>query len=145
MTSPAISVDSQTSVPEALLLMKERGIRRLPVIDDRQLVGIVTLGDLRGAMPSEATTLNRSELAYLMDQVKVERVMTRKVITVTEDTSIAQAARLILENKIGGLPVLSADGLVVGMVTESDLLRVLARMIEKEEAEQARMTVVVRP
>jgi CBS domain-containing protein len=83
---------------------------------------------VRGASPSEATTLNLFELSYLMDQLKVERVMTRQVITVTPDTSLAETARLMLENKISGLPVVSAEGRVVGVVTESDIFRVLVAL-----------------
>jgi CBS domain-containing protein len=128
MSSPAIVIDSQSSLPAAHLLMKEHGIRRLPVVDDGKLVGIITLGDVRGASPSEATTLNLFELSYLMDQLKVERVMTRQVITVTPDTSLAETARLMLENKISGLPVVSAEGRVVGVVTESDIFRVLVAL-----------------
>jgi CBS domain-containing protein len=125
MSSPAIVIDSHDSLPAAHLLMKDRGIRRLPVVDDGELVGIITLGDVRGASPSEATTLNLFELSYLMDQVKVERVMTRNVVTVTPDASLAQTARLMLEHKISGLPVVTADGRVAGVVTESDIFRVL--------------------
>lgn len=132
MSSPVICIDSQTSVPAAHLLMKEHGIRRLPVVDDGRLVGIITLGDVRGALPSEATTLNRFELPYLMEQLKVDRVMTRGVITVTEETGVVEAARLMVKNKLSGLPVVSADGQVVGMVTESDLFLVLVELLEPD-------------
>ncbi len=130
MSSPAIIVDSHSSLPAAHLLMKEHGLRRLPVVDDGVLVGIITLGDVRGASPSEATTLNLFELSYLMDQLKVERVMTPDVITVTPDTSLAETARLMLEHKISGLPVVDAKGRVVGVVTESDIFRVLVEKLE---------------
>jgi acetoin utilization protein AcuB len=133
MSSPAIVIDSQSSLPAAHLLMKEHGLRRLPVVDDGQLVGIITLGDVRGASPSEATTLNLFELSYLIDQLKVERVMTREVITVTPETSLAATARLMLENKISGLPVVAAEGRVVGVVTESDIFRVLVERLGRDE------------
>ncbi len=132
MSSPAICIDRQSALPEALELMKRHNVRRLPVLDEQNLVGIVTLGDLRGALPSEVTTLNRSELGYLMEQVPVERAMRKPVISVQPDTKLAQAARLMLEHRIGGLPVLSAEGKVMGLVTESDIFRILIDMLEPE-------------
>jgi acetoin utilization protein AcuB len=133
MSSPAICIDSQSTVPTDHLLMKEHNIRRLPVVDDGTLVGIITLGDVCGALPSEATTLNRFELSYLIDQLKVERVMTRNGITVTPDTSLAETARLMIHHKISGLPIVSAEGRVAGVVTESDVFRVLVEMLESRE------------
>lgn len=132
MTQPAICVDPQTRLPEARGLMKGNGIRRLPVIDDGRLVGIITLGDVRGAWPSEVTSLNRSELDYLMQQVTVERVMTRAVLTVGPETSLVDAARLMTAQKISGLPVVSSEGRVVGVVTESDIFRTLVALIEMD-------------
>jgi CBS domain-containing protein len=137
MSSPVVCVDRHTSLPEAHLLMKDYGIRRLPVLDDGQLVGILTLGDVRGASPSEVTPLNRLELSYLAEQIKVERVMKPEVVTVTEDTSLTEAAHLMLDNKISGLPVLSDTGQVVGMVTESDLFLALVELAERVERDRA--------
>jgi CBS domain-containing protein len=130
MTSPVLCIDSQSSVTDAHLLMKEKGIRRLPVIDDGKLVGIISLGDVRGAMPSEVTTLNRAEQEYLIKQVKVERVMSRNVIAVPAMTSLADTARLLIKHRIGGLPVMDEEGRVTGMVTESDLFRVFVKIFE---------------
>lgn len=132
MSSPAICIDSESKLPEAAELMQAHEVRRLPVLRERELVGIITLGDLRGALPSEVTTLNRSELGFLMDQVKVERVMRHPVITVTPETKLADAARLMVEHRISGLPVLSADHVVVGLVTESDIFRILIDMLDPE-------------
>lgn len=130
MSSPVVGIDPAGTLPEALELMDKHRVRRLPVLKDRELVGIITLGDVRGALPSEVTTLNRSELGYLVDQVKIERVMRRPVITVQPETKLAEAARLMIEHRISGLPVLAADGLVIGLVTESDIFRVLIDMLE---------------
>ncbi|MDL1895767.1 CBS domain-containing protein [Anaerolineae bacterium CFX7] len=132
MSSPVICIDRQSTLPEALELMKRHHVRRLPVLDGRSMVGIVTLGDLRGALPSEVTTLNRTELGYLMDQVTVERAMRHPVISVQPDTKLADAARLMLEHRIGGLPVLSAANEVMGLVTESDIFRILIDMLDPE-------------
>ena len=130
MTSPVICVDSLTTVTDAQRLMKEQQIRRLPVIDDGKLMGMLTQGDIRGALPSEVTTLNQTELAYLSKQLKVNRVMAREVIVATEAMSLGDAARLLVQYKIGGLPVLAGDN-VVGMVTESDIFGVVVAMFDK--------------
>lgn len=129
MSSPALCIDPSSTLPEALELMKTHRVRRLPVLKERQLVGIITLGDVRGALPSEVTSLNRSELSFLMEQVRVERVMRHPVITVRSDTKLAEAARLMIEHRISGLPVLSAEGWVIGLVTESDIFRILIDML----------------
>lgn len=130
MSTAVICIDSLTTVPEAQMLMKERRIRRLPVIDDGKLVGIVTLGDVRGALPSEVTTLNRAEQEYLMKQVKVSRIMHGDVLTVRAETTLAEAARLMVQRKIGGLPVVNAEGTVIGMVTESDIFNVFVKIFD---------------
>ena len=130
MTSPVICVDSLTTVTEAQALMKEHNIRRVPVIDDGALVGMLTQGDVRGALPSEVTTLNRAEQEYLVKQLKVDRVMTRNLIVASPEMSLADAARLMVHYKIGGLPVV-VEGKVVGMVTESDIFGIIVAMIDK--------------
>lgn len=130
MSTLVLCVDSLTSVPEAQVLMKERRIRRLPVIDDGKLVGIITQGDIRGALPSEVTTLNRAEQEYLMKQVKVNRIMRTEVITATADMSLAAAARLMVQHKIGGLPVVDNAGQVIGMVTESDVFSIVVDIFD---------------
>lgn len=125
MTSPVISVSPTTSISAAHQIMKEKGIRRLPVLENGALVGIVTIGDVREASPSDATTLSIWELNYLWSQLTVEKVMTRKVLTVRPDTTIIDAAQVMLENKVSGLPVVDSDGQLVGMITESDVFRML--------------------
>lgn len=130
LSSPAICIDCHATLPEAFALMQEHNIRRLPVLEDRELVGILTLGDVRGALPSEVTTLNRGELGYLMQQVSVERVMRHPVITVQPETKLANAARLMVKHRISGLPVVDTDGTVLGLVTESDIFRILIDMLD---------------
>ncbi|MEZ4730168.1 MAG: CBS domain-containing protein [Caldilineaceae bacterium] len=129
MSTTVLCVDSLTTVTEAQAIMKEQRIRRLPVIDEGKLVGIVTQGDVRGALPSEVTTLNRAEQEYLMKQVKVSRMMHSEVITVAPETTLADAARLMVKYKIGGLPVVEA-GNVIGMVTESDIFGTVVKMFD---------------
>lgn len=126
MTRDPITVGLKTSLPEAHKLMKECHIRRLPVIDHDRLVGIVTLGDIREASPSDATSLSIFELHYLLAKLTIAEMMTRDPITVTPDATIRDAAKLMLEHKIGGLPVVE-NGKLVGIITESDIFRVLAQ------------------
>jgi CBS domain-containing protein len=124
MTSDPITIDPRTTIPEAGRLMKECNIRRLPVVENGRLVGIVTLGDIREATPSQATSLSIYELNYLLSRLTVGEIMTRDPIAIAPDTSIDAAARLMLEHKIGGLPVVD-NGKVVGIITESDIFRLL--------------------
>jgi CBS domain-containing protein len=124
MSAPPIVVPPTLPLAAAQLLMEQRHVRRLPIVEDGRLVGIVTWGDLRSAWPSAATTLSIYEWRALLEKATVAECMTRDPITVAPDTSILDAARTMLERKIGGLPVV-ADGCVVGMITESDLLRLL--------------------
>jgi CBS domain-containing protein len=108
--------------------MKEYGVRRLPVLNkDGRLVGIISQTDVREAEPSDATSLSIYELNYLLAKLKIKRVMTEHVITVTPDTTIAEAARIMLEKKIGGLPVVE-NGQLVGIITESDIFRMVVKL-----------------
>ncbi len=141
MTHPVIPVHPETSVPEALTLMRREKIRRLPVVDHGRLVGIVTDRDLLHASASSATTLSVWELNYLLSKLTVEKVMCTDVLTVAEDTPIEEAARIMADNKIGGLPVMRGDH-VVGMITETNLFRVLLEMTGARE-QGLRATVLV--
>lgn len=125
MTSPVVTVSPLTLISHAHQKMKEYGIRRLPVVEGGKLVGIITLGDIREASPSDATSLSIWELNYLWSQLTVEKVMTRKVMSVGPDVSIIDAAEMMMRNKVSGLPVLDDQGQLVGMVTESDIFKML--------------------
>lgn len=127
MTSPVVSVNPDTPVKEAHQLMKERRIRRLPVVDQDRLVGIITIGDIREASPSDATSLSIWELNYLWDQLTVKKVMTTGVISVRPDDTILSVAYLMLENKISGMPVVDEHGKLVGIITESDIFKMLVQ------------------
>ncbi|MBI4671008.1 MAG: CBS domain-containing protein [Chloroflexi bacterium] len=122
MTPNPITISSDASLPEAHELMQKHKIRRLPVVDHGELVGIVTRGDVRGASASEATTLSIYELNYLLARMPVRHLMHAPVITISPEATIGEAAKLMLKHKIAGLPVV-ADGKVVGIITESDIFR----------------------
>jgi acetoin utilization protein AcuB len=129
MSREPVTITSDVSVTDALRLMHERKIRRLPVLDSHgKLVGIVSDQDLLYASPSPVSSLSVWEMHYLLAKLKVEEVMTRKVITVTEDTPLEEAARIMADNKIGGLPVMREDKLV-GIVTETDLFKTFLELL----------------
>jgi CBS domain-containing protein len=112
--------------------MKDHRIRRLPVVNKHgKLVGIVTRGDIRGAEPSEATSLSIFEIHYLLSRLTLERIMTKDPVTVPPDATIQEAARLMLQHKIAGLPVVDDDH-VVGVITESDIFRLVVKTWEQE-------------
>jgi len=134
MTPNPITVDEDVSMHDALRLMRERRIRRLPVLDrGGRLVGIVSEKDLLYASPSPATSLSVFEINYLVAQIKVGQLMTRKVITVGEDTPLEEAARIMVDNKIGGLPVLNSVGKLVGIITETDLFKIFLELLGARE------------
>lgn len=133
MTANPITIEPTTTLTDAYMLMKQKKIRRLPVVDaGGKLVGIVTLGDVREAHPSDATTLSIYEINYLLAKLPVTQIMTANPFTTTPDATVYDAARLMLEHKIGGLPVIEG-GRVVGIITESDIFRLMVQMGERGE------------
>lgn len=127
MSHPVITIPPDLPVVDAISLMKREKIRRTPVVRDGKLMGIVSDKDLLNASPSTATSLSVWEMNYLLTKITVRDVMTRQVLTVTEDTAIEQAAKIMVDNKIGGLPVMRGDS-VVGIITETDLFKILLEM-----------------
>lgn len=130
MTPNPVTVDPDTSVPDAMAMMKKGGFRRLLVMKNGDLVGIVTDRDLREAMPSDATSLSVWEINFLIARLLVKEIMTTRVISIDENASLEKAAELMLEYRIGGMPVVVSGtqndpdgGAVVGIVTTSDVLR----------------------
>ena len=111
---------------DADLMMRENKVRRLPVVEDGRLVGIVTYGDIREARPSAATSLSTWEMNYLLASLKLAKVMTKNVQVISPDATIGEAADIMLANRISGLPVVDAAGELVGIITESDIFRMVA-------------------
>jgi acetoin utilization protein AcuB len=129
MSRHPITVRPDTSLFDALRLMREEHVRRLPVLNkDGKLVGIVLEKDLLYASPSPATSLSVYEMNYLTAKVKVSELMTRNVITVDEDTPLEEAARIMADNDVGGLPVMRGAQLI-GMITESDLFKIFLELL----------------
>jgi len=128
MTKNPITVHPDLSVPDAQALMRREKIHRLPVLDKaNKLVGIVSASDLIHATPSQATALDMYELNYLISKLKIEKVMTRKVVTTTEDMPVEEAARIMVDENISGLPVMRGE-VLVGVITESDLFRLFIEL-----------------
>jgi acetoin utilization protein AcuB len=143
MSHPVITIKPDVPIHDALKLMRKESIRRLPVINEQgQMVGIVSEMDILHAEPSDATSLSVWELNYLLSRISVRDVMTHDVVSVSADTPIEEAARIMADTKIGGLPVLQ-DGDVVGIITETDLFKVFLELLGAREA-GVRFTALVR-
>ena len=125
MNRNVVTVDAEDSMLDAMKLLKEKNIRRLPVLRKGKLVGIITDRDLKKASPSEATTLEAHELLYLTAKITVKEIMTPNPVTVPFNYTVEEAAAILLDRKISGLPVVDKDGNVVGTITQTDIFRVL--------------------
>lgn len=133
MSRPPITIRENVGVEDALKLMHSEDIRRLPVVDRRgNMVGIVSELDLLKVSPSPATSLSIYEIPYLLAKIQMKDVMKKDVITVTEDTPLEEAARIMADNRIGGMPVMRNDELV-GMITETDLFKIFLEMLGGRE------------
>ncbi|MGC1374923.1 MAG: CBS and ACT domain-containing protein [Anaerolineales bacterium] len=129
MSSPVITVSPEASMPEAFDRMHKEHIRRLPVVNKAgELVGIVAEADLLKASPSEGTTLSIHEMKYLLSRITVAQLMTKPVITITENTPLEDAARIMVDCEIGGLPVMCGSN-VVGIITETTLFRIFMELL----------------
>jgi acetoin utilization protein AcuB len=139
MTKNPMTVDSETLVVDAQKIMKERNIRRLPIVDKGKLVGIITKHDILEASPSPATSLSIYELNYLLSKMKVKEIMKKDPVTLTQDTPFEEALRIGQEKKIGSFPVVE-NGKLVGIATESDIIRFVTRILGIKD-EGSRITI----
>ncbi|MCB0120251.1 MAG: CBS domain-containing protein [Anaerolineales bacterium] len=128
MSHPAITVTPDTPVHDALAMFKKEHIRRAPVVKDGKMVGIVSESDLLNASPSPVTSLSVWEMNYLISKVTVKQVMTKKPTTVDVNTPIEEAARIMADKKIGGLPVMRS-GKLAGIITETDLFKIFLELM----------------
>lgn len=129
MTANPVTVTPRNAIRTAVNLMRESGCRRLPVVDRGRLVGIITDRDLRRAANSPFVVREQWYDNFILDHIEVGSCMTPNPITVEPGMLIAEAARVMRNHKIGGLPVI-ADGQLVGIVTDTDLLDFMIELLE---------------
>lgn len=122
MTSKVIYVSPDTTVAHASDKMKAQDLRRLPVIENDRLVGLVTEGTMADATPSKATSLSIYEMNYLLNKTKIRDIMIRDVITVSQDASLEDAIYIMMKHKVGVLPVVDNDQLY-GIITDRDIFK----------------------
>ncbi len=142
MTRNPVTVKEDTSLYDALKIMRENRVRRLPVLGKGgKLVGIVSEKDLLYASPSPATSLSVWEISYLTSKITVRELMSTALVTICEDCPMEEAARIMVDNKIGGLPVVRGDQLV-GIITETDIFKILLELLGARE-QGTRFTLLV--
>ncbi|MGJ0994150.1 CBS and ACT domain-containing protein [Enterococcus casseliflavus] len=120
MTKTVVTVDSQTPIFDAVDLMKQHDIHRLPVVDDGKLVGLITEGTIAEATPSKATSLSVYEMNYLLNKTTVADIMLKKVTTIEPDALLEDAISVMRSENVGVLPVMDDDALV-GIITNNDI------------------------
>ncbi|MGD8368473.1 MAG: CBS and ACT domain-containing protein [Desulfobacterales bacterium] len=125
MSPKLVTVGVDDAMDLAIRRLKENGIRMMPVMKGDNLVGVITDRDLKRASASDATTLDIHELLYLISRIRVGDIMSREPVTVSDDDTIEEAAEVLLTHKISGLPVLSGDRRLVGVITQSDIFKAL--------------------
>ena len=134
MTKKLITITPETPVAEALSFMRQNQVRRLPVTNKRgQLVGIVSEKDLLYASPSPATSLSVYEVGYLLSKLKVREIMTKELVTVSADAPLEEAARIMIDNQVSGLPVMEGADLI-GIITETDIFKTILEMLGARES-----------
>lgn len=128
MTRNVVTVAKDASVLHVRNLLREKDINQVPVVDGKKVIGVITDGDIRENSASPASTLSVHELNYLLSEMKAGDIMTRNPVTVSPETPVEEAAKILNEKGIGCLPVVSNDELV-GIITTSDMLNVLLEVM----------------
>lgn len=124
MSQNVVTATEDISMIKAGRIMREKKIRRLPVVDkEGRLVGIVSERDLKAASPSSATTLDMYEMTYLLSEMKLKSIMTKSPRSIRPGDTVERAALIMRDNKIGSLPVVDGEGKVVGIITDTDIFR----------------------
>jgi acetoin utilization protein AcuB len=141
MTSNPMTIAPDTTFPEAFRIMRDGRIRHLPVVEDEKLIGVVAQTDLLHASPSPATSLSVFEINYLLANLHVREVMSSPAVTVPDDAPLEEVARVLIDKKIGCVPVMR-DGTMVGLITETDIFEAFVEILGGEEA-SLRVTVRV--
>jgi acetoin utilization protein AcuB len=125
MATKPIIIDENISIMKACQLMKEYSIRRIPVVKQDRIVGIVSDRDIKDAAPSKTASMDDHNLYYLLSETRIKDIMTRHPLTLRENDSVEKAAVIMLENRISGLPVVNDQDQVVGMITQTDIFKVM--------------------
>lgn len=125
MSKPAITVDQNDSLIDAMEVLKRNNIMMLPVMKGNELVGVVTDRDLKKSFASNVNSLEAHELFYLMSRVRIKDIMSRNPIVVSMDYTVEETAEVLLEHKISGVPVLGEMGGVIGVITQRDIFKAL--------------------
>ena len=125
MSKDVVTIDADDSMQNAIYILQEKNIKVLPVMEKGKIVGIITDRDLKKASPSDATTLDMHELLFLISKIKIRDLMKKPVYTVPPDLTIEEAAEMLLEKRISGLPVVDEAEQLVGIITRSDIFRLI--------------------
>ena len=140
MTKHPVSVTSNATIGDVDRLMKKHKFHRMIVIDNGKLVGYLSDRDIVRVTPSPATSLSKFEIRSLLDKLSVKDIMKTKVVTVSEDATIEEAALIMYQHKVGGLPVISQVGAVVGIITATDILKTFVDVMGLPRGGKIRMT-----
>ena len=143
MTKHPVSVTSNATIGDVNNLMRKNNFHRMLVIDGGKLVGYLSDRDIARVTPSPATSLSKFEIRSLLDKLSVKDIMKTKVITVNEDATIEEAALIMYQNKVGGLPVISEVGAVVGIITATDILKTFVDVMGLPRGNKTRMTLAI--
>ena len=143
MTKHPVTMSSDATIGEVDRVMKKHKFHRMIIVDDGKLVGYLSDRDVMRVAPSPATSLSKFEIRELLDRLKVRDIMQKKVITVGEDATIEEAALIMYNNKVGGLPVISEVGKVVGIITATDILKTFVNVMGLPEGGKTRITLEV--
>ena len=133
MSKPAITIDADASMHDAIKLLKDHNIKMLPVMEKGYLVGIVTDRDIKRASASDATSLEIHELLYLISKIKIREIMTKNPITVPQDYTVEETAEILLKHNISGVPVVDQFSDVIGTITQNDIFRILISLTGAEK------------
>ena len=143
MSKHPVTVTSSTTIGDADRIMKKNKFHRMIVVDDGKLVGYFSDRDIMRVAPSPATSLSKFEIRSLLDKLTVSDIMQKKVVTVNEDATIEEAALIMYNNKVGGLPVVSEVGALVGIITATDILKTFVDVMGLPGGGKTRITLEV--
>ena len=143
MTRHPVTMTSNATIGEVDRMMKKHKFHRMIIVDDGKLIGYLSDRDVMRVAPSPATSLSKFEIRELLDKLSVKDIMQRKVVTVSEDATIEEAALIMYQNKVGGLPVISQVGKVVGIITATDILKTFIEVMGLPGGGKIRLTLEV--